>query len=459
MISVDTLRADRLNSYGYTRRQTSAAIDALARDAVLFERHQTASPWTTPSHLSLLTSLSPTRHGVTDNLATLMTGLSAGKGYQRLPDATLTLAEALAAGGWTTAAFTGGVSMDPRLGFGQGFASYENNMGKVNQRNVGELLAWIEGHRDRPFFLFWHTFEVHAPYLRGTFLEEVLEPTEAERLRRDLETLARRPDQTAPQEAWTVLTEHGAGIAAVTGALYDGGVRWMDDALGRVVAALKAGGLYDRMLIVFTSDHGEELGDRRWPGKRYPQWGIYNTHGHTLYEEMTWVPLLIKLPASEASGRRIGSVTRAIDVMPTVLDILGVRVEAPLEGVSLRPLWTGNGKTGSRAALVEACARQAEKKAIRDDRYKYIVSMDADTVARYGRHYLPDPPGETELFDLLRDPGERHNLLVAPDTLVRGRAEVMDQALRRMLTTRGQAETLDPSQIDMEGLRALGYIE
>lgn len=256
-----------------------------------------------------------------------------------------------------------------------------------------------------------------------------------------------------------MLTEHAAGVGAVTGALYDGGVRWMDDALGRVVARLKTVGLYDQMLIVFTSDHGEELGDRRWPGKRYPQWGIYNTHGHTLYEEMTRVPLLIKLPASKASGRRIGSVTRAIDVMPTVLEILGVRVDTPLEGVSLRPLWTGNGETGSRAALVEALAREEEKKAIRDDRYKYIVTVDANTVARYGRHYLPSPPGETELFDLLRDPGERHNLLVSPDPLVRGRAEIMDQALRRMLTMRGRAETLDPSQIDTEGLRALGYVE
>jgi arylsulfatase A-like enzyme len=463
MVSVDTLRADHLNAYGFAERSTSAALDALARNGILFERHIAASPWTTPSHLSLLTSLSPSVHGVTEPFGVILQGLRTGQGIARLPDTVLTLPEALARAGWQTAAFTGGATLDPRLGFGRGFARYDTTMEKLNQRNVGTLLDWIEAHKARPFFLFWHTFEVHAPYLRTTFLDEVLSPATASLVRRDLEHLARRGDRKSIHEVQELLIREGVFTPEVCRALYDGGVRWADDALARVVARLKTLGLYDQMLIVFTSDHGEQLGDRSvpWPGTNQPTpgWGFYNTHGHTVYEEIIRVPLVIKLPGGVGSGRRVRRITRAVDVMPTVLDVLGVRVAAPLEGSTLRPLWEGSTTTPGRWALSESLAHAYEEKAFQDERYKYTVEVGEETVAAHGRWYVPPQPAAAELYDLQLDPGERSNLLASPTPANRAHANAMDRALRDLLSRHGAADRLDLRQEDIEGLRALGYVE
>ena len=176
LISIDTLRADRLNAYGYDLRTVSPHIDALAADGILFENAITTSPWTTPAHVSLLTSLQPTSHGVVTPFAELREGLKGGGRFIRLPDSRTTLAEVLRESGFATAAFTGGVTLDPRIGFDQGFERYDTSMKKLGPASVGTLLEWIEGHGSQPFFLFWHTFEVHAPYLDTTFLGDVLPP-------------------------------------------------------------------------------------------------------------------------------------------------------------------------------------------------------------------------------------------------------------------------------------------
>jgi len=121
LISLDTLRADRLNSYGYERHVTSPNIDALVRDGVVHERHISASPWTTPSHLSLLTSLNPASHGVVESFGDVMAGIEGRAQFARLEDSRVTLAEVLSAAGYRTGAFTGGVTVSPAIGFDQGF--------------------------------------------------------------------------------------------------------------------------------------------------------------------------------------------------------------------------------------------------------------------------------------------------------------------------------------------------
>jgi arylsulfatase A-like enzyme len=464
LISIDTLRADRLNAYGYTRRTTSPSIDALARDGVLFERHMAASPWTTPSHLSLLTSLSPSRHGVFFDASTMAHVLKTGRGYQRPGAGSLTLAEALVGSGWTTSAFTGGLAVDPNFGLGRGFASYQTNMVNLGPRKVDQLIRWIEGHRERPFFLFWHTFEVHAPYLRGRFLDEVLDARKAARVREELARIPRQEGTKTVMAEGEMLIRNGVFTPEVCSTLYDGGVRWADEALGRVLARLKELGLYDRMIIVITADHGEQLGDRLVPvwggGAPPPGWCFYGTHGHSLYDEMIRVPLVVKLPDNAHAGRRVRTVTRAIDVMPTVLDVLRVPAKAPLEGVSLRAAWEGRqAPSENRAALSEALAYSYEKKALRDDHYKYIVTTDPATIAAHGRWYLPPKPAGTELYDLVADPGELRNLLPSPDPAVRATAQAMDAEMRRQLALHGQPDVADLGQGDYEGLAALGYVE
>ena len=450
LISIDTLRADRLNAYGYRARVTSPNLDALARDAVLFEHHITAAPWTTPSHMSLFTGLLPSAHGVTRSFKELTGALLASAGFERLGDEHRTLPELLSARGYRSVAFTGGATMDPRVGFDRGFVRYQTFMGKLDERNLGRLLNAVGRRQDAPFFIFWHTFEVHAPYLHGDFLESVLPANRAAALRTALDELAEsREGRAVARLESAELRDRGAFSADVVSALYDGGVLSADKALGRVVAQLKTSGQYDNTLIVFTSDHGEQLGER--DGR------FFDIHGNTLHEELIHVPLILKLPASAAAGRRVAAVTRAIDVMPTILDVTGTEVPAEVQGQSLREFWEKQGAR-SRPAVSESLSRDDEAKSLRTDRLKYVLWMSTEQVRAAGRARLPAVPLQTELYDLVADPGEATNLAQKADA--RAVAAPLDAALRKLVAARtGKAKAAPMSQESLEELRALGYVQ
>jgi len=463
LVSIDTLRADRVNSYGYEARRTSPRLDALAREGILFENHITAAPWTTPAHLSLLTSLDPSTHGMTQAFFEMYDGLFGGREFFKLPERRVTLAEALRGAGLRTAAFTGGGPLDPSLGFGQGFEEYHTSMFKLRERNVAEMLDWLGAHRDERFFLFWHHFEVHAPYLHTDFLSDVLPPAKAARLRAATQKLTRAHAedvwpgvvevQTSAQ--WTLLDEQKALTRDVCEALYTGGVLAADRWLGRLLDRLRELGLYEHTLIVVTSDHGDEMAERK--AKNF-----YDVHGHSLYEEIVHVPLVIRLPEGRAAGTRVSGVSRTIDVMPTVLDVLGVPpANDEMQGRSLGPDWTGPGDAPERVAFTEALAKPFEKKSLRTARYKYILNVHENMVKRHGRSFLPDRPLRPQLFDLETDPGERTNLLVPrPDEGTKARADSLDQALRQHVAgDRGEAEPTRLDESTMERLRALGYLE
>jgi arylsulfatase A-like enzyme len=462
LVSIDTLRADRLNSYGYHERTLSSALDRLAGEGILFESHISASPWTTPSHLSLLTSLSPSAHGVTAPFNVLMEGLEHGHRYQRLAPEHETLAEVLARHGWATAAFTGGITLDPRIGFARGFALYDTSMAKVSEAGFRSMEGWIREHRDVPFFLFWHTFEVHAPYLHADFLGDVLPAGEAAALSAALGRLRSTPNDPlpAPQER-RILEARGELRAAVCSALYDGAVRSADRWIGRLVDTLRKMGLYDHTLLVVTSDHGEQLGEEAdAEGGRTRDGRFYNAHGHTLYEEMIRVPLILKLPGGRHAGQRVDGVSRAIDVMPTILDVVGLLHGAgPGQGVSLRPRWEGSGFEVP-PAFSEALATFREAKSLRTDRYKYILSIGPGRVARFGRAFIPRRPSAVELYDLAVDPGERNNLLAHPDARATSVARKLDEQLRRTARERlGRPETTSLDEETVGRLKALGYVE
>jgi arylsulfatase A-like enzyme len=461
LVSIDTLRADRLNAYGYRARTTSPEIDRLATDGVLFENHISSSPWTVPSHLSLLTSLHPTSHGVTTSFQTLKSRIASGAEYDRLPDDVVTLAEALAATGRATAAFTGGVTLNPGIGFGQGFESYETSMFKLSSRKMAAMLSWVERRGEQPFFLFWHTFEVHAPYLNPVFLGEAVPGDKANAIAHALAKLGRARGEKSMREGRRILARHGAYTREACQALYDGGVRSVDQWVGLLVSRLRERGLYDRTLIVLTSDHGEQIGEHMGRGDEWtPGRGIYNTHGHTLYEELVRVPLIVKLPNQRYAGRRVSAVTSAIDVMPTILEVAGAAEQAPqAQGASLRRLWDGrSGRAASPPAFSESLSLAREKKSVRTDRYKYIISIDETTVRARGRDYIPDSPTGPELYDLSSDPGERHNLLAGQGKLPPV-AVALDRALRRAASRRGQAAKGGLDAEALEDLRALGYIQ
>ena len=264
LISVDTLRADRINAYGYEPHQLTPHLDALASDGVLFETFISASPWTTPAHMSLLTSLDPSAHGLNKAFGDLVKGDKAGR-YVRLADDHATLAEVLRASGYRTAAFTGGITVEPEYGFDQGFDHFETSMYKLRDENVAGVLDWI-GEQPEPWFVFFHTFEVHAPYLHTELLPDAFSDF-ARRYRKKvagLETeealsLSKRNQQGFWLSLW--LTNEGVMQRDFTEALYLAGIRSMDRWIGKIVSDLRARGLYDDTLIVLTSDHGDEFGD------------------------------------------------------------------------------------------------------------------------------------------------------------------------------------------------------
>jgi arylsulfatase A-like enzyme len=464
LVSLDTLRADRLGCYGYDARPTTPVIDALAEESVLFENAITASPWTTPAHLSLLTSLYPSSHGVTESFEEWWgEPQPAVQTHYRIPDSRVTLAEVLAEGGFTTAAFTGGGPMDPAFGFGQGFGSYGTSMFKLTEQNVGEILGWLAANADRQFFLFWHHYEVHAPYLDPDFVDEVVAPGHAQAIVEGTRELAR----TSPDSVWLshyerirtrqkrLLRDNGAFERDVCEALYAGGVRAADRWLGRVIDALRRDGVYDRTILVVTSDHGEEFADRR---RR--RW--YDRHGHSLYEELVHVPLLIKLPGGYAGGTRVQTVVETVDVMPTILAVLRITLtKNEMQGHSLAPLWNPTADHREEGiAFSEALNRRSEKKCVRTGRYKYIVNVDEATTTALGRKNLPPDPLPAELYDLLRDPLEHRNLLKSdPTPEARSIAADLERRLRQHLAEQhGKAETAPLRPTTVTALQRLGYI-
>ena len=218
------------------------------------------------------------------------------------------------------------------------------------------------------------------------------------------------------------------------------------------MAALKRTGHYERTLIVLTSDHGEQFGER--DGR------FYNTHGHNLHDEMLRVPLILKLPGQRHAGRRVAALSRAIDVMPTILELLGVTAAADrMQGASLRSLWM-RGAEPAREAFSEALAIESEAKSLRTERYKFALHFDAEQVEQHGRAFVPEQVAAKELYDLRSDPAETKNLLEAPNAEVRRVAVRFEADLRRMSSERtGKAERTQLSPETLEAIRALGYTE
>jgi len=286
LISIDTLRSDHLPAYGYDKVATPA-IDALAKDAVLYERAYSQVPLTLPSHLSILTGLLPGDHGVRDNVGYRFHG-------ERLPFLPRLLKQA----GYQTGGAVSAYVLRPETGIADGFDFYEGSielrmsetLGR-SQRPGAETLAaarpWIDkAAAGGPFFFFLHLYEPHTPY----------EP----------------PEPFASRYA---------------GRPYDGEIATADQVVGDLVAELKRLGVYDRAIVVLVSDHGEGLMDH---GEQ--------EHGILLYREALQVPLLLKLPGGRLGGTRVAAPAALIDVAPTLLALVGIRPQPSQHGGSLLAL-------------------------------------------------------------------------------------------------------------------------
>ena len=374
IIGVDTLRPDHLGCYGYGR-DTSPAVDRLAAGGVLFENVISQSPWTSPSFASVLTSLYPTQTGL----------VSVGTSMR---DSFPTLGTLLRAEGYATGAIINATVLKPEFGIDRGFDYYYTTPreGRIADGTTRDALAWIDSVPGKPFFLFAHYYDPHEPYAPPAPYDEFFEEDYSGSIGNtfvlhdhfpDVKGMNFEPLGALTREDWDHIRT-----------LYDGEIRFTDEAIADLLDGLKERGLDENTLVVFLSDHGEEFFEHKGFG-----------HGHTLYGEVIRVPLIMWYPGSLPGGHRVKSQVRLIDVMPTVLDILGLPGEDHMEGVSLLPCIEGAGEAvpagerlfASDMAFTEGMLRGPDRKSLTQYPYKIIYNVKTK---------------RDMLFDLNRDPGE-----------------------------------------------------
>ena len=427
LIVLDTLRADRLGVYGHSR-PTSPHIDQLASEGIVFENAISYGAWTLPAITALLTGSYPTK-------------LEFDAGLAR------SLVENLSSGGVQTAAFTEGGYVSHHFGINRGFAVYQdpdsairvgdqaNPPGVAIRRTFSAAENWLRQNADRPFFLFIHTYEVHIPYLRSRFAQKLP--------RGELGAVVNIGENQRIRDGEVKLGREEQRYLA---ALYDGGVRVADREVGRFISLLNELGIADQTLVVVTSDHGEDLGDR------YPHYAA--EHGHSLYDELVRIPLIIREPQRERSPRRITQTVRSVDIMPTILDLLGVKHPAG-DGSSLVPLVRGR-EAGHRVALSHNLRFGPERLALRMGEFKLIRNVSPDP---------SEPPVDAnapavEFYDLSSDPDERSNLASGRPSEVARLQRELDASLERTkihgAANFGPRPALAP-ELEQQ-LEALGYI-
>jgi len=399
LITMDTTRADALTPYGQVL-PSSPNIARMAAEGVLFEQASTSVPSTLPSHASILTGRYPFEHGVRANA-----------GY-RLPEASTTLAEVLRSRGYRTAAEIAAPVLEAAMGLSQGFEQYRdlhaagiqrivtqsdapgNPEVKLDERPAADItrgaLRFLDAHRDEPFFLWLHYFDPHVFHVHR-----------AEYQRK------------------------------IPGDDYLAEVLYTDVQIGVLLDHLEATGLRDHTLVVLVADHGEGRGEH---GE--------STHSFLVYESTIRVPFLLWGPRELPAGRRVPSLVRTIDVLPTALDWLGVPIPAGVTGQSLMPLVLGQRDDLELAAYGESI--------------EFATVFDAAPVRflRRGRwKYVHHP--EPELYDLMEDPGEQHNVASEhPERVAALRAELEALLAGASGTDAGVSE-ITPEQ--RARLVALGY--
>jgi choline-sulfatase len=383
LISVDTLRADYLSCYQPDRPATRH-IDALAKSGTLFSKVSTLVPLTLPSHVAMLTSTYPFVNGVEDNGVPFVHGE--------------TIAIILKNAGYRTAAFVGGFVLDRRFGLGRGFEVYDSpfDLHKKTVTDSSELKRpgaavaaaakrWLDQNGSLPFFLFLHLYDLHTPY--------------------DL------PAGPRPRGA-----EAG----------YRAELTYVDGVIGDFLAYLEGRRLLDTALVVFTSDHGEALGDHN-----------ESTHGYFIYESTLHVPLIVHWPqgSKRPPSARVDEPASLLDVTPTILESVGLPITRAIQGRSLIA-----GKSSGRIYSESLYARNhfgcAGLRALRSGHFKYIEA--------------PHP----ELYDVSSDPGESRNLYGTE----RPRAMAMRQQLMALVSSAHPAKGATASPDAVNALRSLGYL-
>jgi arylsulfatase A-like enzyme len=420
LVTLDTVRADHLGSYGFPADITPN-LDRFAMQATRFERAFSTASVTPVSHASILTGRYPYSHGLR---------VLSAEGSFRLEPTIPSLAGVLRESGFRTGAVHSSFTVSDYFGFRNGFDFFDSFETKLEKQ--GKFADWrLEKNQrradittdvaidfldagDQPFFLWVHYWDMHDPILLPD--DDFMPPADELEVNR-----------------W--------GAIQPNRALYAAEIRYMDHHLGRLLEALKTRGVESDTLVVIVADHGEGLGDHGWRFHRL------------LYQEQIRVPLLLRIPGVEGGGR-ITDLVRSIDIFPTVLDYLGISIPEDIQGRSLRPLLEGDLDTprvayadqinvfDKNAKMIQRRPNDLLLHSVQDQRWKLI--------------YRPLLPESSELYDLEQDPGEENNLFRAdhPEAK-RLLAELADHPGWVLEPPTGMG--MDPSA--RRQLEALGYVE
>ncbi len=410
LISIDTLRADRLGCYGYDK-PTSPNIDRLADESWLFTDAISQSSWTVPSHISILTSLYPGTHKI-------------GVIERSLDERIVTLAQILKENGYRTAGFVDAKFMSKRYGFGRGFDIYKNANGNGIKKVLPPAEKWLEENYRKPFFLFLHVFDCHCPYDPPEEFSRLFSPDYRGELK--LKDKCGNPHLNKME-----LSEEDLRYISQQ---YDGEVRYVDTELQKFFDLLTRNRLWKDTVLVLISDHGEEF-------KEHGRIG----HQRSVYNELMHVPLLLRLPGKAPEGGTICQRVETIDVMPTVLGLLGIDPGLPLQGKDLLPLIRRGEKVKGGEAFGEL-NELAVKRTVYLGDYQYIHDPDE---------------GTEELYLLEEDPKEQVNLALKNPEKCRELKAMID--LREERNAReGEDYRAGKVKLDSETrdqLRNLGYVE
>jgi arylsulfatase A-like enzyme len=427
VISIDTLRRDRVGCFG-SGLDTSPQIDRIREESVTFQNAYCEIPITNPSHVSMFTGLTIASHGNDNN-------------GERLDNNTVTLATIMRRKGYRTAAFVSALPLIDRISnLSIGFESYDDNLWvpawvgdaffldalsllwfRIVHRDEGPLAiaagevveraaAWIDDHAQQPFFIFIHLYDPHAPYAPPAEFEKAYMPASD--------------------------TDHD-----VNNALYNGEVRYSDSEIGGLIDQLEGMGLLSRSLLVILSDHGEELGDNE---------DEYYGHGYDLCQEAIRVPFMLRLPDGRLAGDSRSDFCQVVDLVPTVLPLLGIRAPDVIE-LDGRDLLSGQA-TRDKPLFFQAAPRENTIAfGVLDPPWKMtrLYEIDGDRYAL--RH--------ERMFNLEDDPLETNDLSdEGPEKIVARLQHHLDMYSDQTLARRGSGrEKL--SEEDIRKLRSLGYLQ
>ncbi len=420
LLSIDTLRADRLGAFGYTARPNSPNLDDLARQGIRFGSAMSQRAATWPSLATVLSGLYPSGHGVL------------GNGYSFPPDVE-TLPRVLQAAGYQTAAFLSNMCSAGHTGWDT-FRCTSSNDARANR----EAIAWAAAAKpERPFFLWVHYFGPHPPYFNG-----------GDRAGRDLDpgyTGPLAPRKNTLDRIMLAGNRLGAADLRHLDALYDAAVSGTDSRAAELFAALGSAGKLEHTLIVVLADHGEEL----------YQHNRYFYHSCSVYQSTLHVPLWFSAPGLLAAGQRVEQPVELVDVAPTVLALLGVRSPAAMQGLSLvpyleRPTSGGAGKPAYSEYDV------SQIRTVLADGWKLVDNpegLSPDCVPGAPRGFYPI--GRLELYDLEKDPGETTNLAASEPAKVQ---ELRGMIAKRFAGLAGRRQKQAIPQGLSDELKSLGYV-